>query len=40
MELRKVNDDPLELDEIILHVNQTNGADESRLRRELKRALL
>jgi phenylacetate-coenzyme A ligase PaaK-like adenylate-forming protein len=35
MELRKVNDDPLELDEIILHVNQTNGADENRLRREL-----
>ncbi len=35
VELRKVHDDPLELDEIILHVNQTNGADEARLRHEL-----
>src|SRR5260221_6346808 len=35
LELRKVNDDPLELDEIILHVNKTNGADEAQLRREL-----
>jgi phenylacetate-CoA ligase len=35
LELRKVNDDPLELDEIILHVNKTNGADETQLRREL-----
>jgi phenylacetate-coenzyme A ligase PaaK-like adenylate-forming protein len=35
VELRKANDDPLERDEIILHVNRTNGADESRLRHEL-----
>lgn len=35
VELRKVNDDPLELDEIILHVQKTNGADEAQLRREL-----
>jgi phenylacetate-coenzyme A ligase PaaK-like adenylate-forming protein len=35
VELRKVHDDPLELDEIILHVNKTNGADEAQLRREL-----
>jgi phenylacetate-coenzyme A ligase PaaK-like adenylate-forming protein len=35
VELRKLHDDPLELDEIILHVNQTNGADEARLRHEL-----
>lgn len=35
LELRKVNDDPHELDEIILHVNKTNGADEGQLRREL-----
>lgn len=35
VELRKVNDDPLELDEIILHVNKLNGADETQLRREL-----
>lgn len=35
VELRKVNDDPLELDEIILHVHKLNGADETQLRREL-----
>src|SRR5208282_860598 len=35
VELRKVHDDPLELDEIILHVQKTNGADETQLRREL-----
>ena len=35
VELRKAHDDPLDLDEIILHVNKTNGADEAQLRREL-----
>jgi len=35
VELRKVNDDPLELDEIILHVQKINGADEAQLSREL-----
>lgn len=35
VELRKVNDDPLELDEIILHVQKLNGADETQLSREL-----
>jgi phenylacetate-CoA ligase len=35
VELRKANDDPLELDEIILHVNKTNGTDETQLRHEL-----
>jgi hypothetical protein len=35
-ELRKVNDDPLELDELILHVQKVNGADEIQLTRELK----
>jgi phenylacetate-CoA ligase len=35
LELRKANDDPLELDEIILHVQKTNCADEMQLRREL-----
>lgn len=35
IELRKANDDPHELDEIILHVQKSNGADENRLRREL-----
>ena len=35
IELRKVNDDPLELDEFILHVQKLNGADEAQLSREL-----
>jgi len=35
VELRKINDDPLELDELILHVQRINGADEGRLTREL-----
>jgi phenylacetate-coenzyme A ligase PaaK-like adenylate-forming protein len=35
VELRKVKDDPLELDELILHVHKLNGADESQLGREL-----
>jgi phenylacetate-CoA ligase len=35
VELRKLNDDPLELDELILHVQKINGADEGQLTREL-----
>jgi phenylacetate-CoA ligase len=35
VELRKVHDDPLELDEIVLHVQKTNGVDETQLRRDL-----
>jgi phenylacetate-CoA ligase len=35
VELRKINDDPLELDELILHVQRLNGVDEDQLRREL-----
>jgi phenylacetate-CoA ligase len=35
MELRKTNDDPLELDELILHVEKLDQADETRLRQEL-----
>jgi len=35
LELRKTNDDPLERDEIILHVQKLDGADETRLAREL-----
>jgi phenylacetate-CoA ligase len=35
VELRKVNDDPLELDELILHVQSLNGGDQ----REISRAL-
>jgi phenylacetate-CoA ligase len=35
VELRKINDDPLELDELILHVQKLNGTDERQLSREL-----
>jgi phenylacetate-coenzyme A ligase PaaK-like adenylate-forming protein len=35
LELRKANDDPLELDELILHVEKPDHGDEARLRKEL-----
>jgi phenylacetate-CoA ligase len=35
VELRKVQDDPLELDEVILHVQKINGTDEALVRRQL-----
>jgi phenylacetate-CoA ligase len=35
VELRKINNDPLELDELILHVQRLNGVDEEQLRRTL-----
>jgi phenylacetate-coenzyme A ligase PaaK-like adenylate-forming protein len=35
VELRKLNDDPLDLDELVLHVQKINGADEGQLSREL-----
>lgn len=35
VELRKVNDDPLDLDELVLHVQRSSGVDEARLTREL-----
>src|ERR1051325_1166075 len=35
VELRKLRDDPLEVDELVLHVQMINGADRSRLSREL-----
>ncbi len=35
VELRKINDDPLELDEVILHVQKLNGTDEAQLIHEL-----
>jgi phenylacetate-CoA ligase len=37
VELRKVHDDPLELDEVILHVQGINGADRALVSRELNR---
>nr|UXE44834.1 phenylacetate-coenzyme A ligase [uncultured bacterium] len=36
IELRKANDDPMDLDEIILHVQPTNGEGEEELKRELR----
>ncbi len=36
VELRKVKDDPLEMDEIILHVQKTNGVGDEQLKRELR----
>jgi len=35
LELRKRNDDPLELDELILHVHKTDGVREDKLVRDL-----
>jgi len=35
LELRKTNDDPLERDEIILHVQKIDGGDETQLSRDL-----
>jgi phenylacetate-coenzyme A ligase PaaK-like adenylate-forming protein len=37
VELRKAHDDPLEMDELILHVQKLNGTDEDIVRRELSR---
>jgi phenylacetate-coenzyme A ligase PaaK-like adenylate-forming protein len=35
LELRKLNDDPMDLDELTLHVHKLNGVDEEKLCREL-----
>ncbi|MBI2948569.1 MAG: AMP-binding protein [Verrucomicrobia bacterium] len=35
VELRKRHDDPMEVDELVLHVQKTNGADEEHLVRDL-----
>jgi len=39
LELRKAHDDPLDLDELVLHVEITDGASESQLRKELDRRI-
>ena len=36
LELRKVNDDPHDLDELVLHVHRINGTDEAQVSRELE----
>ncbi len=40
LELRKHHDDPLELDELILHVHKLDGAEEKKLCRELNNRFL
>ena len=37
LELRKRNDDPMDLDELILHVHKSNSLDEAKCARELRR---
>ena len=39
IELRKLHDDPLELDELVLHVQKTNGADDDHLIHDLRARL-
>ncbi|PAW86379.1 MAG: phenylacetate--CoA ligase [Pedosphaera sp. Tous-C6FEB] len=39
IELRKLHDDPLEVDELILHVQKTNGADDDHLTHDLRARL-
>ena len=36
LELRKLHDDPLEFDELILHVQKRNGEDDEQIIRDLK----
>jgi phenylacetate-coenzyme A ligase PaaK-like adenylate-forming protein len=40
VELRKRGDDPLEVDELVLHVHKANGCDDERLRADLRRRFL
>jgi phenylacetate-coenzyme A ligase PaaK-like adenylate-forming protein len=40
LEIRKVNDDPMELDELILHVNKLGDVAEDKLARELSNRFL
>jgi phenylacetate-coenzyme A ligase PaaK-like adenylate-forming protein len=40
LELRKFNDDPLEIDELILHVHKLTNVDEAKLCRELNNRFL
>jgi phenylacetate-CoA ligase len=40
LELRKHNDDPLELDELILHVQKAGAVDDAKCARELRRSFI
>jgi hypothetical protein len=40
LEIRKFNDDPMELDELILHVHGLHGVSEERVARELNNRFL
>jgi hypothetical protein len=37
LELRKHNDDPLDIDELILHVHKSDSLDDAKCARELRR---
>jgi hypothetical protein len=39
IELRKANDDPLEVDELVLHVCLADGGEESSVSQEIRRCL-
>ena len=39
IELRKANDDPMEVDELVLHVCLSDGGEESLISQEIKRCL-
>jgi phenylacetate-CoA ligase len=40
LELRKHNDDPLELDELILHIQKAGTVDDAKCARELRRSFI
>lgn len=40
VELRKLHDDPLELDELVLHVQKINGTDETQISRDLRQRFI
>ncbi|NDD38260.1 MAG: phenylacetate--CoA ligase family protein, partial [Verrucomicrobia bacterium] len=40
IELRKLHDDPLEVDELVLHIQKTNGADDDHLTHDLRTRLM
>ena len=39
IELRKANDDPLDVDELVLHISLADGGDESSVAKEITRCL-
>ena len=39
IELRKANDDPMEVDELVLHISLADGGEESSVSKEITRCL-